>query len=85
MFIPYNCSLQNVATVIYKGFVFSCKKNENFIRKNLDIVSYFCSKYRLWIYVRITSPRRFYEVRKTYVLEKNKGYRYTPAYPCFAI
>ena len=42
--------------------------------------SYFCSKHRLWVHVRTTSPT-------IYVLEKKKNKKngYTPAYPSFTI
>ena len=34
-------------------------KNESFQMKNSDILSYFCSKHRLWVLVRTASARRF--------------------------
>ena len=35
------------------------QKRENFSIKKSDIVSFFCSKYRLWVLVRTASARRF--------------------------
>ena len=39
---------------------FTTKKNENFQIKKLWYVSYFCSKYRLWVLVRIASSSLFF-------------------------
>ena len=46
-------------TCLFKYLNFTTKKNEYFQIKDSDNFSYFCSKHRLWVFVRTASPRRF--------------------------
>ena len=63
--------------------IFLALKIENFQLKNFDIflISYFCSKHRLWVHVRTGSN----EYPQSMFWSKNKKNRYTPAYPSFAL
>ena len=54
--------------------IFHGCKNDNFQMKNCDIYSYFCSKHRSWVHVRIASVKRFLRVSTIYVLEQKQRF-----------
>ena len=58
-------------------------KTEKNLIKNSDILSYFCSKHRLWVLVRTASSWRFLRIPTIYVLIRNKKNNVYPCKPQF--
>ena len=63
-------TLRKLGHAIYMYRDFFQKQTLKFSLEFFCYFSYFCSKHRLWVHVRIVSPRRFKRVPTVYVLEQ---------------